>query len=397
MPKPRLIYLGRALPPGVASLFPTIQPASQFTEPNFVHSIEDRYDIKTVGCWWCDVENLDPNPDASVGLENDLCLTEAPPKLLNQYKSLFRLKQTYRKWKMEGWNADIIIVFCFNPVYDAFIRWLRKKPNAPRLVLFLGDSPTLGENIPLMRKLRYFFKPMRWFEHEMIDEYDACVGASMDAEKYFTQKRTPWLWLPPAIDEKRVILNPKWPKVKPVVFGFAGHLGDHSGIIELINVYRNLKKDNILKVAGFGKNCDWVASIAERNPRIEFAGTLPASEPLNFMQNCDIMINPRPDSFGNRYTFPSKILEYSLAARSILSVEMAGIQNLLGPDAFSFDPKNYSTSLSDALNRICTMPRSKIQARGLGIQNRLLETHNWKIHGRKLADFLDHLLFESTD
>lgn len=392
MPKAKLIYLGCAFPPGVAALFPTIQPASQYTEPNFIHSIKSRFDIRTVGCWSLDVEKLSPDPAASPGLNNALNLMEGPPRLRNRLNSLRRLKRTWRQWREEGWEADIVLVFSSNPVYNAFVRWLRHRPDAPRLVLLLGDCPTLGEKISAWRRFRYSLMPMRWFEHQMLPVYDACVSASREADAYFVPRGVPWLWLPPAIDEERVVNPLSWPEESAAVFGFAGSLGDHSGLLKMLGLYRELELENLVRVAGYGKNCERVAALASEDRRIEFAGTLKPGEPLHFAQRCDVMLNPRPLAFGNRYTFPSKLLEYALVGRAILSVRMAGIDELLGPEAFYFEPEDYDQSLKRALCEVAKIPRSELQRRGMAIRNRLLNHHSWQEHGQKLAGFLDNLL-----
>ena len=118
-------------------------------------------------------------------------------------------------------------------------------------------------------------------------------------------------------------------------------------------------------MAGFGKNTRLVEDYSGKDSRIEFAGTLDADEPPRFAQRCDVMINPRLDAYGNRYSFPSKLLEYGLAGRAILSARMSGVDEMLGPDAFYFAPQNFKPDLHKALQVISVQPRPELRRRGI--------------------------------
>ena len=392
MQTPRVLYLGVAFPPGVAALFPDVQPAQQITEPRFVDSIRPWFEVRSVGTYWIDIDRLEVDPSASYGLPTELNLLDCAPEIWTRRRSLHRLKQTYNQWRRQGWKPDIVLVVSFTPIYNAFLRWLRRQQDPPKLVLFLGDCPTLGERVSPWKRFRYQFKPLVWFEDQMMPLFDACAGASRDAEHFFTETGRPWLWLPPGVDPQRAIRDGTWPADPHPVFGYFGSLGEHAGVPALLEQFHRLDVPNRLRVAGFGKNSRLLQDYARRDARIEFAGTLQANEPPQFAQGCDVMINPRLDAYGNRYSFPSKLLEYGLAGRAILSAKMSGVDEMLGPDAFYFDPRHFEKSLSTELKSISALPRATLQQRAASIQHRLLKEFTWERHGERLGHFLMSLL-----
>jgi glycosyltransferase involved in cell wall biosynthesis len=392
MQQPRLLYLGVAFPPGVAALFPDVQPAQQITEPRFVDSIRPWFEIRSVGTYWVDVDKLDADPTASRGLPTELNLMDCSPELWTRHHSLHRLKQTYKQWVRTGWKPDLVLVVSFTPIYNAFIRWLRRQPDRPKLVLFLGDCPTLGETVPPLKRLRYRLKPLVWFEDEMMPEFDACAGASLDAQQFFTKTGRPWLWLPPGVDPDRIIPDGDWPTEPHPVFGYFGSLGEHTGVPAMLEAFCKLDIPNSLRIAGFGKNTNLVQEYARKDSRIEFAGTLAADAPPLFAQKCDVMINPRLDAYGNRYSFPSKLLEYGQAGRAILTANMSGVDEMLGPEAYYFDPRNLEAELGRMIRSIGKESRNELQRRGAGIQHRLLDNFTWKHHGERLGSFLRNLI-----
>lgn len=392
MKQPRLLYLGWAFPPGAAVHFPTLQPAGQNTERFYVESVRPWFEVRSVSTLSVDLSRLALDPQAAPGLPNELDLLDAAPEVWTRWRSYRRLRRAYRDWERDGWKPDLVYVHSFSPVYNAFLRWLHRQPDRPRLVLFLGDCPTLGEKVSAWRRFRYRFKPMTWFEDQILPIFDACVGVSKDAAPFFTENGRPWLWLPPGLDAKAAITNGDWPHEKEIVFGYCGSLGHHAGVPAMLDAYRTLDIPNPLRVAGFGKNVPLIRELARQDPRVEFVGTLEPDEPPRFMQSCDVLVNPRPDAFGNRYSFPSKLMEYGVSGRSIITTRMCGAEDLLGAEAFYFDPGQFDSSLAETFQRAAGVTRQEIQRRGAAIQKRLLADHTWEQHGRQCAEFFLDLL-----
>ena len=143
-----------------------------------------------------------------------------------------------------------------------------------------------------------------------------------------------------------------------------------------------------LEICGYGKLGDSLASLARGNPRVRFYGLLTPGECLRFGRSCDVLINPRPATHGNENNFASKLFDYALCGRAILTSRLSGVETVLGEDAFYFDPHQFRVSLRNSFSNLVDVPRPELLRRGLAIQQRIVSTFAWETQGTRLADFL---------
>jgi len=104
-----------------------------------------------------------------------------------------------------------------------------------------------------------------------------------------------------------------------------------------------------------------------------------------------VLINPRPISHGNENNFASKLFEYALCGRAILTSRLSGADSVLGPEALYFDPRDFEPSLREAFEAIATIPRTELDRRGAAIQERITGTFSWESQAARLAGFLKNL------
>jgi glycosyltransferase involved in cell wall biosynthesis len=389
MPPPlKLLYLGFAFPPGVAGLYPEAQPAGHLIETNMVHSLRTWFDIRSVGISWIEVERVPPG-DPSPGLPHELNLLEKKPEVLYRWVSLRRLKHQYKEWVRSGWTPDVLLMCNFSPVYNGFIRWLKPQPGAPRVVLYLADSMNLRQGYPLLRRVRHWFKPLKWPDSQMVCYVDACAAVSASTEPFFAARKLPWFWLPNGCDAKRAVRDSNGiPTEGPIHFGYFGILAKHGGVPALLRVYTCRERQSLLHICGYGKRKDEVAEMCARHPRLRFYGPRSPDECLQFAQSCDVLVNPRPIVQGNENNISSKVFEYALSGRAILTTRISGVDLVLGERAFYFDEKDFDRSLDKALDVVALIPREELNRRGREIQERMLAKYSWEKQGEKLAAFL---------
>jgi glycosyltransferase involved in cell wall biosynthesis len=394
MTRPRLLYLGFAFPPGVSGLFPEMQPAGHLIETSLIDSIRPWFEVRSVGLNGVDVERLNRPLTASPGLPHALHLLEAKPELLHRLRALGRLRRAYAQWRREGWRADVIVVCNLSPVYNGFIRWLRRQLDPPLLVLYLADSTQLGLHLPALKRLRYRFKPLTWFDEEMVDCYDACVAVSRDTEPLFRAHGLPWLWLPNGCDPARTVSDSARRNEGPVAFGYFGALAEYTGVPGLLRVFTAKARNATLHLCGYGKARSQLVAEFGGRPGVHFYEPRTPDECLHWAQQCDVLVNPRPIHPGNQNNFSSKVFEYGASGRAILSSRLSGVDAVLGPEAFYFEASHFEPSLSRTLDEIAEVPREELNGRGAAIQQRLLREFAWPKQGERLARFLKSLLAE---
>jgi len=386
----RLLYLGFAFPPGVAALHPGINPAGHALETQMVGELRENFDLRSTGILPIDPPKV-PEPDPQSGVEHDLILLEKPPELFHRFRSLACLKAQYRRWRATGWEPDAVLVYNLSPIYNQFLLWLRRHSNRPRLVLLLLDSPNLGVPIQRWKRFRRRFKPMYTADCDMIWRFDACIGLSKATERYFVPRKVPFLWMPGGCTPSRARFSDddSFPQRNGVMrLGYFGALASHAGVQTLIETVLSTQIPVSLEVCGYGKLADAVQAIAQRDERVKFHGLLTPAQCLSFGRACDVLVNPRPSTHGNENNFSSKLFDYALAGRSILTSSLSGVEEVLGPEAFYFDPRDFCKNLRKKLLMLSRIHRSDLDKRGVSVQQRVLSNFSWPKQGVRLSNFL---------
>lgn len=385
--EPKLLYLGLAFPPGVAGRFPEAQPAGHLLETSLVTALRPWFEIRSVGISWIEVEKVPPG-DLSPGLPHALNLLDKPPELLHRWNSLLKLKRQYLDWIQAGWRPDCILMYNFSPVYNGFIRWLKNRPNPPRVAVYLADSTNLQQEYPWLKRMRHRLKPLKWPDSEMVRFVDACAAVSLSTKEFFEKRKVPWLWSPVGCDPARAIRSQDATRDGPLRFGFFGSIAPYGGLPALVKVFLSRQRKSSLHICGYGKGKEELAALSGRFPQIRLYPPRSPDECLQFARTCDVLINPRPIVQGNENNLPSKIFEYALSGRAILSSRLSGVDLVLGEEAFYFDEHQFDASLDQALARIEEISRPELDRRGAAIQERVVANYSWAQQAERLAAFL---------
>ena len=374
----------------MAALNPGLNPAGHALETQMMSELREYFEVRSAGVLPLEPPALE-GPDPKSGIAHDIILLEKPPELYHRLRSLSCLKAQYRRWRSMGWEPEVVLVYNMSPIYNQFLRWLRRHPKCPKLVLLLLDSPNLGTPVHRWKQFRRRFKPMYTPDSDMIWRFDACIGLSKVTEQYFRPRNVPFLWMPGGCAPARAC-RPDSPAVDQrngsVRLGYFGALADHAGIRPLIDTVLSIKIPATLEICGYGKLSDTLNALALGNSRLKFHGLLTPSDCLQFGYCCDVLINPRPSSHGNENNFSSKLFEYALTGRSILTSNLSGVEDVLGPQAFYFDPHDFHRSLRENLFALANTNRAELDRRGAAIQERVVSQFCWAKQGERLASFL---------
>jgi glycosyltransferase involved in cell wall biosynthesis len=388
-----LLYLGFAFPPGVAALHPGINPAGHALETQMMAELREQFDIRSAGVLPLEPPVVD-QADPRTGVAHDLILVEKPPELFYRFRSLACLKAQYRRWRSTGWEPDVVMVYNLSPIYNQFLLWLRRHPNRPKLVLLLLDSPTLGVPVHLWKRFRRRFKPMYTPDSDMIWRFDGCIGLSKVTERYFRPRKIPFLWMPGGCtpERSRVSEDRRFAERNGTTrLGYFGALADHAGVQPLIESLLSADARTSLEICGYGKLGQTIGDLATKHDRLKFRGLLTPAECLAFGRSCDVLVNPRPASHGNENNFSSKLFDYALTGRAILTSSLSGAEEVLGPEAFYFEARDFQRSLGQSLVALANTPRAELDQRGAAIQQRVMSQFSWSSQGARVADFLNRI------
>ena len=389
MHRRKLLYLGFGFPPGVASAFPEVSPAGHGFETSLIAALAPHFEIQSAGLLPAAESEFPATRDDSPGVPHQLLLVDQAPELYHRWRSSRRLRHWYQGLQRDGWEPDAVLVYNLPAVFNDFIRWLHRQPGRPATVLLLADSSTLGRKLSATKRLRYRCKPMTWLDDEMLPCFDACVGLSRDTRRFFAPRNAPWLWLPGACnpDEAPPAFAPA--HAGPIRFGYFGALAGHSGVMEMTRTFLNTASPATLHVCGYGKLASELRALAAGNPQLKFDGLLPRPvDCLPWAQNLDVLVNPRLAGVGNENNFPSKLFNYALAGRAILTSRMSGVEEVLGEAANYFDPENFSAALAEQFRALAAEPRVALAERGARLRARILANYAWSQQAERLAGFI---------
>ncbi len=395
----RLLYLGFAFPPGVQALHPAVNPAGHGFETQMVAGLRPHLEVRSCGLLPVKVPASMPGADPASGVAHEVILHAGRPTLVHRALALKRLQVRYRRWQREGWQPDAVLVYNLSPVYNHFVRWLRRQSARPRLVLLLLDSSRLGQVLPWLKRARSRLKPWAVADADMIRCFDGCIGLSPVAGRFCEPHDIPFLWMPGGCTPNRAAVSAGSAAARgeadPLHFGYFGALAAHSGVMALLEAFRSLELPGTLHQSGYGKLAEPIQVLADRDARVHFLGLLPSPDDcLRFGGTCDVLVNPRPASHGNENNFPSKIFEYALCGRAIVTTRLSGVDTVLGPEAFYCDADDLGPSLRAELRRLSTIPRTELHRRGAALRERVTTRFDWQRQAERMAQFIETVVAE---
>jgi glycosyltransferase involved in cell wall biosynthesis len=389
----RVLYLGNAMQKGWGGRLPTTHVYSG--EIFLMQKLSNFAEVSTVGLisgrlWEKRFEALDDTP----GLEHELLLWDRNPALWHRWASWRNLRNYYLAKVRQGKGPDVIVVRNLQHVFNYFVNWLRKQPGHPPIVLLLGDSGGLGEKFSWWRRFRYHFKPMQMLEDvSLLEMYDGAILSGISAKKYFEPRGVPWVWHP-AIYKFEYTPPPPRDDKGPIRFGYFGRLFEYYGIIEMVNAFLKSKIPGSLHICGFGKEMSVeLRKLASIHPTLHFDGFLPKeSDCLDWAQQVDVLINSRLPLQGQDNSFPSRVLEYGIAAKAIISTRVGGAAEAIGEEGIYLDARDFEKEMEEKFREVAGMDRPELQRRGRAIRDRILKEFSGDEQARRVFELLEGIV-----
>jgi glycosyltransferase involved in cell wall biosynthesis len=393
----RVLYLGNALPPGMAG--EGFVNAHSFLTPHLsetmlIRELARLTDIASVGLppSWVWKRTREPKDD-SPGLEHDLVLWDRNPALWYRWISWRKLRRYYLDKVRRDEMPDILLVRNLQLVFNYYVKWLRRQPRRPIIVLLLGDSGGLGEKVPPLRRFRYKFKPMHMLEEEGVLLYDACLVSGLKAKRFFEPRGVPWAWIPSGFHFHYDPPPPDPKQSGPIRFGYFGTLTERSGIRTLVKAFLDANLPGTLHVCGHGELSEPLKELAQGHASFHFEGFLPKqSDCLPWAQKVDVLVNLRLPFWGQENSAPSKIFEYGMAGKAILSTRTAGMDEVLGEEGVYIETENFEESLRQKLREMSLLSRAELQRRATIIRDRIIKNYSWAEQARRIVEFLNKLV-----
>ncbi len=170
---------------------------------------------------------------------------------------------------------------------------------------------------------------------------------------------------------------------------YTGALVDYSGIMNLIKAMDLIEdKDVVLDIYGSGPLQHEIEQIAEQNHKIRFHGRVDNRTAIMAQQSAWLLANPRPiESEIAKVTFPSKIFEYLMSERPVMTTRLNGFSKDYDEILYWIEGET-PEDIAKCINKINSEAPDALLERAKAAKQYLLKNKTWEINAKKIHDFM---------
>lgn len=272
-------------------------------------------------------------------------------------KSMVKAVKQWSKTRYKGDKLDVFVYEMRSACLDAAAQIKKEIPQA-RIHLIIPDLPCFMDlNMSRVKKV---LKQIDW--KQMIQRLD-CVDDFLPYTEtmvdYLGIRDRKWMVMEGSLNKadiekiKTEIDKVKIKTTDKKVILYSGWIDQSFGIDQLIDAMEYLDDGYILWITGGGPYEAALKEKVKENRKVTYYGFLPTREELFKLQaQASVMMNIRnPEVEAAHYCFPSKLFEYMLLGRPVLSVKLKGIPHEYKKYLFEFD-KLEGKQIAEAVERV---------------------------------------------
>ena len=154
-------------------------------------------------------------------------------------------------------------------------------------------------------------------------------------------------------------------------------------MLEALQTLQRTRNDTVAVLCGRGPEFRAALDYVSQNglfDTIVMPGFVPESELMDYLAAADVLISPLQDTVADRARCPSKLYEYMLTQRPIVTCRIGENANALGGSGYYYQPAN-AVSMAAALERALEGERQEYP----------LARHSWMARARCYTHWLDEL------
>lgn len=306
----------------------------------------------------------------------------------------YLMKRESIRWAENHLNDDVtVFVYAASYPYLKGALEIKKRVKKSKVYLIVPDLPQYMELKPT--RLKKFLKDKNWkYLNEAILSCDGWI--------LFTKHMMDFLKLPPAkciVMEGSINLSEltesssihkTFMNNNKIILMYSGSLDLKYGIPELLKAFSTIFDDNYeLWITGRGNGQTLIEEYQRKDKRIKYFGFLSSRlEVLELQNQSTALMNMRmPSEKASAYCFPSKIFEYLLSGKPVLSFRMPGIPD----EYYNYLIEMKSQNIEDIRNAILNIGSMKpCEREDIGKRGKdfvITEKNNY-VQAKKICDFI---------
>lgn len=299
------------------------------------------------------------------------------------------LQKAVKKWSKERVGLESTTVIVYEPSVSKLksALFLKKKYNA-KVFVVIPDIPelvNLGANKIIKFAKKYTARKMK----TLFQKCDGFILYSECMADYYGFSKDRWILMEGVFDSDEVSEVVQSEPHDTIRLMYSGALDEFRGIPQLLEAFSKLEDNYELWLTGAGRLDEHIHSLSKKNKRIRHFGYLDTREEvLELQRRADILVHIRDiNSPAAPYCFPSKLFEYLVSGKPVISVRIPGIHS----EYFNYMIPIEQLTCEEIVRSIKTvgeMTSSEKQAICSAARNFVLEKKNSIVQSKKILDFI---------
>lgn len=293
---------------------------------------------------------------------------------------------TYFKARRLTDKDDVVFAYDMYPTQGLALSWLKKYVKG-KTVCLLADL-SLGGVHKETGIRKYLRKLFDWSTLRNIKKCDYFIVLNENAAKIYAP-HSEYLVMDGGIEPSDFDSRKShWDgMVKNIIY--TGALVEYSGIMNLIEAMSLIKNKNIiLDIYGVGPLQSEIECIAKNTNNICFHGFVSNKQAMEAQQSSWLLANPRPvENSIAQVTFPSKIFEYLMSGRPVMSTRLNGFSKDYDNLIFWVDSGSPET-LAAMIDSIDSIQAIDLEVKAQNAKDYLLKNKTWEGNADKVHNFL---------
>lgn len=284
-------------------------------------------------------------------------------------------------------HYDIIICFNMYQQIGSAALNLQRKLSIP-LVGFLADFPVEDKTV-YRGGLRLVWNIIKRNTFSKIQELGHAILLNENASQFLSGK-SDHICINGGVPENDVS---EYKIIENRTIVYAGALTNYSGVKNLIKAVSLIDEfDCNLEIYGNGELKDYVIECQTDDKRIRYMGTRSRREIQEILKNSWILVNPRAvDDPISAVTFPSKVFEYLMTGRPVISTVFPGMPDNIEKLLFSC-AEGSPQEIKSEIVRIWKMTPAELEAFINTSLKYIEENLSWNNQCSKIHAYLENII-----
>lgn len=178
-------------------------------------------------------------------------------------------------------------------------------------------------------------------------------------------------------------------KSEALNIGYFGGVFPGYGVLEFAQLIAQSDLPVTLTVYGVGSELSKIEDIEAYDNRIRVRGIVERHTALEIMRKFDVLVNPRtPATEMEEHSFPSKIFDYALSERPILSTPLKMLPPGIREQLFEYNTNDRANAVAK-IEELVLLSHKELTEAGQQFSEKLHAKYNVETLGRKIAAFLE--------